>query len=169
MNQILYNGENKRNSENYNFQNSNMQKRVKVFKIQLVFSILLTLFFLSYYIYFLYKINKSEKLSNSMISSFDISMLYTNNSDVIPIRLNSKDTVSVIGVIKIYKIGLEYPILSDINDNLLKIAPCKFYGPMPNKVGNLCIAGHNYDDNRFFSKINTLKNNDIISIYNSSR
>lgn len=32
--------------------------------------------------------------------------------------------------------------------------------------GNICIAGHNYDNNKFFSKINTLVNDDYIYIYN---
>jgi len=34
------------------------------------------------------------------------------------------------------------------------------------KFGNVCIAAHNYDNDKFFSKINTLKNNDSIYIYN---
>lgn len=32
-------------------------------------------------------------------------------------------------------------------------------------LGNLCIAGHNYVDNKLFSKINILKINDIVKIY----
>ena len=34
-----------------------------------------------------------------------------------------------------------------------------------NKVGNLCIAGHNFDDDRFFSKLSLLDVGDIIKIY----
>jgi len=33
-------------------------------------------------------------------------------------------------------------------------------------LGNVCIAAHNYDNNKFFSKINTLYDNDLINIYN---
>ena len=33
------------------------------------------------------------------------------------------------------------------------------------KFGNLCIIAHNYNNNKFFSKINKLKVNSIISIY----
>lgn len=36
---------------------------------------------------------------------------------------------------------------------------------MPNEVGNLCIAGHNYIDNKFFSKLNELSVGDEIEIY----
>ena len=72
---------------------------------------------------------------------------------------------NVIGIIQIDKINIEYPILSKTNDELLKISPCKFFGPDPNKVGNLCIAGHNFDDDRFFSKLSLLDVGDIIKIY----
>jgi len=34
------------------------------------------------------------------------------------------------------------------------------------KFGNICIAAHNYDNDKFFSKINTLHNEDLIYIYN---
>lgn len=34
-------------------------------------------------------------------------------------------------------------------------------------IGNLCIAGHNYDNNKFFSKIATLNINDEIFIYDN--
>ena len=39
---------------------------------------------------------------------------------------------------------------------------------MPNEPGNLCIAGHNYDNGTFFSDITKLKINDIICIYDSN-
>ena len=72
---------------------------------------------------------------------------------------------SVIGIIEIPKINISYPILSESNDELLKIAPCRISGPMPNEDGNLCIAGHNYDNYKFFSKISSLENGDEIIIY----
>lgn len=77
---------------------------------------------------------------------------------------NSSD-LFVIGIIKIDKIKLDYPILSDVSDELLKIAPCRFAGPLPNKIGNLCIAGHNYIDNTSFAQIVKLTTGDTINIY----
>ena len=69
-----------------------------------------------------------------------------------------------IGVINIPSINVNYPILSTYSDALLKISPCKFHGANPNEVGNLCIAGHNYRNTKFFSKVPTLENGDIIEI-----
>lgn len=71
---------------------------------------------------------------------------------------------SVIGRVQIPKIEVDYPILSDCDEELLKIAPNKYHGADPNEVGNLCIAGHNYRNKKFFSKVPILENGDIIKI-----
>lgn len=70
----------------------------------------------------------------------------------------------IVGIIKIPKIELEYPILSETTDDLLKVSVCKFWGPNPNEVGNLCIAGHNYTNTRAFSQTYKLEKGDIIEI-----
>lgn len=75
-----------------------------------------------------------------------------------------------IGQINIPSINCNYPILASDNvdyEELLKISPCKFYGPDPNEVGNLCIVGHNYRNSKFFSKVPKLENGDIIEITDS--
>lgn len=69
-----------------------------------------------------------------------------------------------IGVINIPSINVNYPIHSTYTDELLKIAPCRFHGPNPNEVGNLCIAGHNYKNSKFFSKVPNLQLGDKIEI-----
>jgi LPXTG-site transpeptidase (sortase) family protein len=44
------------------------------------------------------------------------------------------------------------------------VSVCKFWGCDPNEVGNLCIAGHNYRNSRFFSKVPNLVVGDTIEI-----
>ena len=56
----------------------------------------------------------------------------------------SGDKYYTIGVIEIPKINLSYGILNKTTDEILKLSPTKFWGPDPNKIGNLCIVGHNY-------------------------
>ena len=76
------------------------------------------------------------------------------------------------GKIVIPKLGIEYGILDGETDSeaeteeLLKMSPVKFHGPEINTVGNYCIVGHNYRNTRFFSKVPTLVNGDIIQITN---
>ena len=76
----------------------------------------------------------------------------------------SGDKYYTIGVIEIPKINLSYGILNKTTDEILKLSPTKFWGPDPNKIGNLCIVGHNYRNAKFFSKVPTLVNGDIIKI-----
>ncbi len=74
-----------------------------------------------------------------------------------------------IGRIVIPKINVDYLILSDTSVELLKVSICKFHGANPNEVGNLCLAGHNYRNKRFFSKVDTLSVGDTIQITDLSK
>ena len=49
-------------------------------------------------------------------------------------------------------------------EELLKISPIKFHGYDPNEIGNFCIAGHNYRNSKFFSKVPTLEVGDIVKL-----
>lgn len=60
--------------------------------------------------------------------------------------------------------GITYPIISDFSDELLALSICRFYGPLDSSYGNLCLAGHNYNNNVFFSKLHNLKIGDFICV-----
>ena len=96
--------------------------------------------------------------------NYNITKLYSNldNKNYLSLPLTD-DTI--IGTIEIPSIDIKYSILYGYNDELLKTSTCRFYGPLPNEYGNLCIAGHNYNNNKFFSKLSLLKNGDIIKIF----
>ena len=76
--------------------------------------------------------------------------------------------------ISIPQIGVNYPILegetgsAEETDALLKVAPCKFWGPEINEIGNYCIVGHNYRNSKFFSKVPTLSVGDTFTISEAS-
>jgi len=73
-----------------------------------------------------------------------------------------------VGRIEIPKIGVNYAILAQTSGDTLvdwlKVSPVMFWGVYPNEIGNLSIAGHNYRNKRFFSKVPTLKKGDRIKI-----
>lgn len=70
----------------------------------------------------------------------------------------------VIGVIKIPKIELQYPIISENSKEAMDVSITKFFGNGVNEVGNLTLAGHNNYDNTMFGKLNELKIDDIIQL-----
>ncbi len=141
------------------------------FKIILYFSLIGMFIFSLLFVLYVYNISKINESSKSIADSFSLSYLYSNNPSY-SISTNTSDNSTstsfnnfVIGIIKIDKLKLDYPILSEESEELLKIAPCRFAGPMPNEIGNLCIAGHNYIDNTFFARISSLTFGDEIKIY----
>lgn len=76
-----------------------------------------------------------------------------------PKKLNE---YKVIGKIEIPKLKLNSYILSETNKKSLKVSITKLYGPDINKVGNFCIAGHNYKNDKMFGGIKKLELGDKI-------
>lgn len=148
---------------------TNLKKFKKILKIQLSLSIIFIITILSLITYNKINLYKKEKYSSQILNNYNITKLYSNSpsTDLSNYTENIENSY-ITGIIEIPKINIYYPIFSTYNDDLLKISPCKFYGPQPGKTGNLCIAGHNYDNNKFFSKIANLTENDEIFIYNNS-
>lgn len=141
------------------------------FRIMFFIAIIGFIAFILLFSIYIYNTNQNNKLSENIAKSYSLSYLYSDNPEytvnknITEYSYSSSINPFVIGIIKIDKIKLNYPILSEVSDELLKLAPCRFAGPMPNNIGNLCIAGHNYIDNTFFAKISSLENDDEISIY----
>lgn len=167
MNQILITKSNANNNKEKKIAKINHFKG-KLFKIQFILSIFL--FFIAILGYFLnYQTkNSKEKISKQIANNYNISKLYNNDNYNSTIYHQNKQTFAVIGMIEIPKINIYYPIISEANDELLKISPCRISGPMPNEDGNLCIAGHNYDNYKFFSQVSNLNKTDEIIIYDIS-
>lgn len=108
----------------------------KKFQWMFRFSILLILLCLIFYFFSRYHAWQKEKISKSLVSQFGIRNLYANTLDYTAEKavLNlEEENPFVIGLLKIDKINLLYPILSTTSEELLTISPCRFFGPMPNE------------------------------------
>ncbi len=148
--------------------NTKKNKSKKILKLQLYFSILFIFIIGIFIFYNNFKLSQKERFSNQILNNYNITKLYSNLFSNELSNFNENNEISsVIGIIDIPKINVYYPVFSNYTDELLKFSPCKFYGPLPGNVGNLCIAGHNYDNNKFFSNISNLSINDEIIIYSN--
>lgn len=119
----------------------------------------------------------------------DTTIKFSNNSIVIilntedpfdviysePVEEDTEDNINwletangtryyAVATITIPSINCTYPVINETTDELLKISPCKFWGPEPNETGNFCIVGHNYRSNKFFSNVPDLSIGDTIEI-----
>ena len=160
MNQILVNGNNKQ--DNYLYRHKNNKN--SVYKILFILSVFLLFISVIFLFFKLYKNSNNQRISQKLNASYSVSTLYSKNMISNDIVVDNSEPF-VIGIIKIDKINVNYSILSISNNELLDISVCRFAGPMPNEIGNLCIAGHNYVDYKFFSRLNELIIGDIITIY----
>lgn len=79
-------------------------------------------------------------------------------------KTKNGESYTIIGSLKIDKLNIEYDIFSSTSVELLKMSLNKYWGAMPNEIGNMCIVGHNYLDKRFFGRLHTLQKNDVIEI-----
>ena len=163
MNQILETNLNDKKNKSY--------RKKTLFFLQLSFSLFFVIAISIFIFYNNFNLSRKENYSNQVLENYNIARLYANlnnNIDSASNEIDSNQIFNIIGIIEISKINLYYPVFSTYSDELLKISPCKFYGPLPGKSGNLCIAGHNYDNDKFFSKISSLSINDEIIIYDNS-
>lgn len=106
--------------------------------------------------------NPQEEIESTSIPSTPKNTTFSSTKSTY--TASNGKTYEIVGKIKIPSINVDYSILSETSDALLKVSVCKFWGSNPNEIGNLCIAGHNYRNKRFFSKVPTLKVGDIIEI-----
>ena len=143
MNQILFNKKTNR-------------KLRYIFRVQLIISILVAIFLI---LLFLKNYNEDENLEN-------ISKIINKNIGISTMYESGKTSNQNIYFGKIYidKINLEYAVFNTYNEELLKISPCKFSGGQLGTKGNICIAGHNYNDDRFFGKLANLEYGDKIKM-----
>ena len=159
MNQIINIDFNKNidNSETLNpetIKNNRKKSPKKLFNVQFFLSITAILIITSIFIFYKITLNHQEDFSNLLINNY-----------------LAPD--SIIGMIEIPTINTSYPIFNTLTDDLLKTSPCRFYGDFPSSNNNtnnfnLCIAGHNYDNDKFFSKIKNLSTDDKIFLYDTS-
>ena len=131
--------------------NSKRIKLKKIFKIQFVISLILIVIFFAYFLFKLSNKNKENYISKIAGLNAKLNSVFLGNVEKL-----------YLGRIKIEKINLDYFVYNTYSEELLKVLPCKFSGEDMSKPGNLCIIGHNYYDNRFFSNLNKMDLNDSI-------
>lgn len=110
----------------------------------------------------------NEKESQDAVAAFS-NIDFSENNEESESQLEYKG-YKVIGIVKIPKINIEYPIL-DIGDidpesakAPMKISIIKYWGENVNDYGNLSIAGHNNKSGTMFGKTKKLEIGDIVEL-----
>ena len=167
-----------------------LKRKKKLYKILFIVSLFAVIILSSYSAYSEYDKRKYESISQDILNNISFSNDgTTTKDDVLVVALNdeaqevpqevvteqkqnnnvytaaSGATYTVDAILNIPSLEINYPVLSDTSDELLKISLNKFWGCGPNEVGNYCIVGHNYDGKDImFGKLNRIKNGDIVEL-----
>ena len=101
---------------------------------------------------------------NEIYNEFnEIDILKDNSKEIVDVIKNSRgQKYKTIANLKISKIGLSCPIISEYSEENIKMAPARLIGPSPNEPGNLVIVGHNYKNKQMFSNLEKLNKKDEI-------
>ena len=114
-------------------------------------------------------INKQYRSYENEIENEEIVKQFFNTEKESKI-VTSIDGYNVIGIIRIPKINIEYPVLNIETSNPeetiepMKKSIVKYWGNNVNDYGNLSIAGHNKYDGTMFRKTKNLKIGDLIEL-----
>lgn len=162
-----------------------LRKKKKMYKIQFIASLILVLVFSAWYIYTEVDKNTSEAVSQEILKSINFNTDNTTSDEPLIVALdnteiiddgsdrevlngsytdNAGTTYNYESVLSIPSLGIEYPVLSETDDELLKISLNKFWGGSPNSVGNYCIVGHNYKSGKMFGRLSMIENGDIVRL-----
>lgn len=166
-----------------------LKKKKKIYQFAFFISIICVFMLSSYYIYAEYDRNKSEEVSQEILAGIDDTIINEDDGilrvaleeddqeqDVIIEKQNNENkyvtqsgqSYTTEAVLNIPSLGINYPVLSETSEELLKISLNKFWGPSPNEVGNYCIVGHNYKNKKMFGKLSEIKNGDIVELTDNS-
>lgn len=151
----------------------NNNKKLLIYKILLVLLLILAVIV----IVLIVKKHKErqfyEEENKKVLQEFKEAIMVNDSENVIDVENiseNQKETViefeghNVIGIIKIPKINLEYPILEETTKATLKIAISRYWGKDINSFGNVSLAGHNNYDGTMFGKNKNLEIGDTIEL-----
>lgn len=167
-----------------------LKRKKKFYKFDFVLSIFLIIILIGFYCYAEFERNEEEAVSQGLLSKIedtttaskdtlvvvldgtqeDISVPESVQEEQSVVETSSGEKYKTLATINISAIGVKYPVLqspeetTESIEETIKVSPCKFWGPEPNEVGNFCVVGHNYRNTKFFSKVPTLDNGDIIEL-----
>ena len=165
-----------------------LKRKRRMYKIIFAMCLILILILTLYYIVVEIDKNKKEKISREILEQMGDSTTIEEQVIVVALDENSDEEVPIIempstsenmvnsqivangqtyeteAILEYPKLNINYPVLSEESEELLKISLNKYWGPNPNKVGNYCIVGHNYSSGKMFGKLSMAEIGDEVKL-----
>ncbi len=167
-----------------------LKRKRKTYKVIFILCLVLIVILTGYYVLAEYDKSQKEQISREILNQMNDSTTVEDNFIVVAldeeptdeevpiVELQTTTTTNEIdsevtangvsyqteAILDYPKLGINYPVLSEESEDLLKVSLCKYWGPNPNKVGNYCIVGHNYLSGKMFGKLSSAEIGDEINL-----
>lgn len=136
--------------------------KIKIYKIILICLIIATIIVGAMVAIKYFKLYKNETEVKQVIANISKEL---ENADEPIKEINQQiQGHKVVGIIKIPKIEIEYPILETTSKETLNLSITKFWGNQINEIGNVSLAGHNNLNGTMFGKTKRLEIGDVIEL-----
>lgn len=166
-----------------------LKRKKKIYRVEFIASLILVFIFSGWFLHSKFEQNVSEAVSQEILDNADIPdtttaedqalvVAFDGEAEVVEQDLDEVDTASYTdengttytyeSILSIPGLGIQYPVLSDTSDELLKISLNKFWGCSPNSVGNYCVVGHNYRSGKMFGKLARINTGDSVYLQDMS-
>lgn len=91
----------------------------------------------------------------------------TNTTDA-SYTTDAGENYTIEAIVRVPRLEINYPVIAETSEELLKISVNKYWGPKPNTQGNYCIVGHNYKSKKMFGRLSEMVNGDIVELEDMS-
>lgn len=166
-----------------------LKRKKKIYRVEFIASLILVFIFSGWFLHSKFEQNVSEAISQEILDNADIPdnttaedqalvVAFDGEAEVVEQNLDEVDTASYTdengttytyeSILSIPSLGIQYPVLSETSDELLKISLNKFWGGSPNSVGNYCVVGHNYRSGKMFGKLSGINTGDSVYLQDMS-
>lgn len=144
------------------------RKQKKLFNYIFVIMFLFVIFYIGTEIY--KEKNQEQENNYYQVKKLIIEEYENNESKEIKDKEYPKEEIEkkykgydVLAKLEIPKIELETFVIN-FSESALNVSVTKFWGPNPNEIGNLCIAGHNFRNKNMFHNLKKLQIGDTLKI-----
>ena len=167
-----------------------LKRKRKTYKVIFILCLVLIVILTGYYVLAEYDKSQKEQISREILNQMNDSTTVEDNFIVVAldeeptdeevpiVELQTTTTTNEIdsevtangvsyqteAILDYPKLGINYPVLSEESEDLLKVSLFKYWGPNPNRVGNYCIVGHNYLSGKMFGKLSSAEIGDEINL-----
>ena len=164
-----------------------LKRKKAMYKVFFFISILCVIALSSYYIYAEYDRDKNEEISHEILAGIVDQTTIKKDDGILKVVLEDEEVNEAVtenneqsnnqsyqasngetyvteATLNIPALGINYPVLSETSEELLKVSLNKFWGPAPNEVGNYCIVGHNYTNKKMFGKLAEIENGNTVEL-----